>query len=121
MIKACKTEPEKATGILFRTVERLDTQHEIDFHTNKGLKKALATEKQKRQKGRKLNLLGKDSSAPQLFSPGRVQAAKAYQAEKAATEEQRKAAIAEKKAQGVANMLQKEKEKQERALQRALQ
>jgi hypothetical protein len=68
MIKACKTEPEKATEIPFRTVERLAAQHEIDVHTNKGLKKALATEKQKRRKGRKLNLLGQDSSAPQLFS-----------------------------------------------------
>ena len=78
MIKAYKTEPEKATGILFRTVERLASQHEIDVHINKGLKKALVTEKQKRRKGRKLNLLGEDSSTPQLFSPGRVQVLRFY-------------------------------------------
>jgi hypothetical protein len=120
VIKAYQTEPEKAVETLFRAAERLATQHEIDTHVNKGLRKALVFEKKKRRKGRKLNLLGEDNSAPQLFSPGRVQAAKAFQAQKEAIEVERKAAVAQKKAQGLENRLQKEKEKQERALQRAI-
>ena len=121
VIKAHKTEPGKATDILFRLLQRLATQHEIDTHVNKGLRRALILEKQKRRKGKKLNLLGEDTSGPQLFSPGRVQAAKAYQPEKIAAEEQKKAAAAEKKALVAESKLQKEKEKQERALQRATQ
>src|SRR5580700_4433784 len=119
MIKASKTEPEKAVPILFRSVERLATQHEIDTHINQGLRKALAYEKQKRRKGKRLNLLGEDSSGPQLFSPSRVQAAKAYQAQKEAAEEQKRLEVAEKKAQGAEKRLQKEKEREEKALQRA--
>jgi hypothetical protein len=87
MIKAHKAEPEKVTGILFRTVERLVTQHEIDVHVNQGLRKALTYEKQKRRKGKRLNLLGEDSSAPQLFSPSRVQAAKAHQAQNGSSQD----------------------------------
>jgi hypothetical protein len=82
---------------------------------NKGLRKALTLEKQKCRKGKKLNLLGEDSSGPQLFSPGRVQAAKAYQAEKTVAEEQRRVATAQEKAQAAENKLQKQKEKQKRA------
>jgi hypothetical protein len=34
IIKAYKAKPEKVTGILFRSVERLAAQHEIDVHIN---------------------------------------------------------------------------------------
>ena len=78
-------------------------------------------EKQKRKKTKRLNLLGEEDSGPQLFSPSRVQAAKAFQAQKEAVEEEKKTAVAEKKAQAVANKLQKEKDKQEKALRRAIQ
>jgi hypothetical protein len=101
VIKAYQTEPEKAVETLFRAAERLATQHEIDTYVNKGLRKALVFEKEK------LNLLGEDNSAPRLFSPGRVQAAKAFQAQKEAAEVERKAAVAQKKAQGLENRLRK--------------
>jgi hypothetical protein len=119
-MKAYKTEPEKAKEMIFRAAERLAIQHEIDVHENKGLRNALVKEKQKRKRGRKLNLLGEDNSGPQLFSPGRVQAARAYQAEKQAVEEQKKEEAAQKRAQMKENKLQKENDKQERAVQRAI-
>ena len=119
MIKAFKTEPEKAVPILFRSIERLATQYEIDTHISQGLRKALVYEKQKRRKGKRLNLLGEESSGPQLFSPSRVLAAKAYQAQKEAAEEQKRLEAAEKRAQGAEKRLQKEKEREEKALQRA--
>jgi hypothetical protein len=72
IIKAYKDKPEKVVALMKRSLERLASQHEIDVHVNKGLQKALIYEKQKRRKGKKLNLLGEDSSAPQLFSPSRV-------------------------------------------------
>ena len=121
VIRAQNTEPAKCLQILVRSVERLATQHEIDNHVNKGLRRALVIEKQKRKKTKRLNLLGEEDSGPQLFSPSRVQAAKAFQAQKEAVEEEKKTAVAEKKAQAVANKLQKEKDKQEKALRRAIQ
>ena len=121
VIRAQNTEPAKCLQILVRSVERLATQHEIDNHVNKGLRRALVIEKQKRKKTKRLNLLGEEDSGPQLFSPSRVQAAKAFQAQKEAVEEEKKTAVAEKKAQTVANKLQKKKDKQEKALRRAIQ
>jgi hypothetical protein len=64
MIKAHKDKPEKATALMFRSLNWLASQHEIDVHVNKGPQKALVYEKQKRRKGKRLNLLGEDSSAP---------------------------------------------------------
>jgi hypothetical protein len=45
VIKAYKTELEKAREIIFHAAERLTTQHEIDVYKNKGLRNALAKEK----------------------------------------------------------------------------
>jgi hypothetical protein len=120
VIKAQNTEPTKCLQILVRSVERLATQHEIDNHV-KGLRRALVMEKQKRKKAKRLNLLGEEDSGLQLFSPSRVQAAKAFQAQKETIEKEKKAAVAEKKVQVVANKLQKEKDKQEKALCQAIQ
>src|ERR1700716_3671025 len=72
MIRAYKEDPEKVTKVLFYIVEQLATQHKIDDHVNKGLRKALILEKKKRRKAKRLNLLGEEDSGPQLFSPGRV-------------------------------------------------
>jgi len=54
-------------------------------------------ERQKRQKGKKLNLLGKSDAGPQFFSPNRVRAGLAFQAEKAADEQADRDRIANKK------------------------
>ena len=67
---------------LFRATEKLTSQHSIDIHTIKGLTQTLKNEKKRRQKGKRLNLLGESDLGPQFFSPGRIQAAREYQSQK---------------------------------------
>jgi len=47
---------------------------------------SLALEKDKRKKGRKLNLCGKESSGVEIYSPGKVVDAREYMVEKDAKE-----------------------------------
>ena len=67
---------------LFRANERLASQYSVDQHIVKGLTVSLRNEKKKRQRGKRLNLLGEEDSGPQFFSPQRVQAARQFQATK---------------------------------------
>ena len=62
---------------VFLANERLTAQHSIDQHTLKGLMDTLKAEKKKRQRGKRLNLLGEEGSRPQFFSPARIEAIKA--------------------------------------------
>ena len=48
----------------FRALERMAAQHEIDEHEKRGLEKALKMEKKKRQRGKRLNLLGEEDNGP---------------------------------------------------------
>ena len=93
--------------LLFKANKRLAVQHAIDQYTKKGLLEALEIEKKKRTRGKRLNLIGKECSGPQFFSPTRIQAARAYQQEKEATELAKKA---NKHAKKVLNKERKEKE-----------
>jgi hypothetical protein len=95
--------------LLFKANERLATQHAIDEITKKGLIETLQIEKKKRTRGKRLNLVGEECSGPQFFSPSRIQAARAYQAEKA-TEQQ-----AEKAAKEAVKALNKERKAREEA------
>lgn len=54
---------------------------------NKRLIKALKFEKQKRNRGKQLNLLGEKNGSPQLFSLSYVQAAREFIAKKKANKE----------------------------------
>ena len=64
---------------------------------NKGLLEALKTKKKKRNRGKRLNLLGEEDNSPQLFSPSKIQAACEYAQSKEAEKEQYKKNAEEKK------------------------
>lgn len=100
---------------IFRATERLAAHHSIDQHVVKGLCDSLKDEKKRRKRGKRLNLLGEEDSGPQFFSPGRVQAARDWQATKEEEEAQHQLNIEEKRALTAAKKQQKEEEKLQRA------
>jgi hypothetical protein len=114
--RAYEKAPVKSMlALIFRANERLAAQHSIDEHVRKGLTEALRHEKKKRQRGKRLNLLGEEDSGPQFFSPARVQAARDWQAIKDTKEALRQQGIVDKKALAAAKKQQKELNKIERA------
>ena len=120
--KDYQIEPTKQKlELLFKAARQLAAQHSVDEHEKRGLRKALQLEKKKRQRGKKLNLLGKEDVGPQFFSPSRVQAARIYQAKKEVEDQQRKDDIAFKKSQAKAKHLQREANKVAKVLQRAIE
>ncbi|SLM40587.1 hypothetical protein LPUS_11414 [Lasallia pustulata] len=72
-------------------------------------------EKKRRKRGKRLNLLGEEESGPQFFSPGRVTAARTWQAEKEEEEQQHRQDIESRKALVAFKKLQKEEEKLQKA------
>jgi hypothetical protein len=102
-------------------VLRLATKYDIQSFENKGLRTAITQEKKRRQRGKRLNLLGeKEAKVPQFFSLQRVLRAKAYQEgrEEAIEEERRQKAIRKKEAASKREELQAIKA--ERKIQRQL-
>ena len=75
-----------------------------------GLTAALREEKRRRKRGKRLNLLGEEESGPQFFSPGRVTAARTWQAEKEEEEQQHRQDMESQKALVAFKKLQKEEE-----------
>jgi hypothetical protein len=65
----------------------------------------LALKKDKRKKGRKLNLCGKESSGVEIYSPSKVVDAREYMAEKDAKEQAKLKAKEARKVQQAANTL----------------
>ena len=63
---------------------------EIYKSINKGLIKLIQLEKRKRQRGKRLNLYGKEDSGAQFFSPSHILKAREYQVAKEAIEAQKK-------------------------------
>ena len=115
--KAYEKQPTRTLlSKIFTANERLAANESINQHVIRGLLDALKNEKKRRKRGKRLNLLGKEDSGPQFFSPGRVQAARAYQASKDEEKSRKQEDMAEKRAQTVANKTLKDKEKQKRAL-----
>jgi hypothetical protein len=115
--KAYKDNPTKDNlNLIFRSQERLAAQHEVDQHIQKGLFETIKTEKQRRQRGKRLNLVGEESSGAQIFPPSQVRVALDYAAAKKAEAEAGKAAKTAKKAQAAENKQKKESEAQEKAL-----
>ena len=96
---------------IFHASERLTAQHAVDQHMIKGLTEALRDEKKRRQRGKRLNLVGKEDSGAQFFSPGAVQTAREFQAAKDAKEVSRQQEVANKKLQQTIRKAQKEEEK----------
>ena len=84
---------------LFKANMQLAAEREIATHRAECFKRALILEKKKRNKPKRLNLLGEDASGvPQFFGPEEVKKAREFQAGKAAREEQEKVDKAVKKA-----------------------
>lgn len=102
--------------LLFKANERLAAEHSIAIHRCRGLEQALKLEKRKRQRGKRLNLLGEEASGAQFFSPARVAAARAFQAQKEADKQLEIESKTKKKAQATTMKVRKEKEKAERAV-----
>ena len=101
-----------------RANERLAAQHSIDEHINKGLSQALRDKKNRRTKGKRLNLLGEEDAEPQLFSPSRIQAAKERQQVQKELVEQERLDKAQQKMDAQVAREQRDLEKKERQLQR---
>jgi hypothetical protein len=76
------------------------------------------TEKERRHRGKGLNLVGKEDNGAQIFPPSQVRAALDYTAAKKAETEAEKAGKAAKKTQAAENKQIKQAEAQEKALQR---
>ena len=72
---------------IFKSATVLAAQVSILQKENEGLVESLALEKDKRKKGRKLNLCGKESSGVKIYSLGKVVDAREYMAEKDAKEQ----------------------------------
>jgi hypothetical protein len=61
--------------LLFKANERLAAQHAVDEHTKRGLIETVKEEKKKRQRGKKLNVLGEEDYGAQFFSPTTIKRA----------------------------------------------
>src|SRR5450432_45372 len=113
--------PVKSTlSLILKANIHLAAQQDINNHIIHGLRNTIQIEKSKRQRGKRLNLLGEEDNGPQFFSPARIQAAREFQAQKEAMEEENKARIASKKALALVAKEKAEATKKERALQRAI-
>ena len=106
--------------LLFKANERLAVQHAVDEHTKRGLIETVKEEKKKRQRGKKLNLLGEENHGAQFFSPTTIKHAQDVQAVKAAEAEADKARIVSNKIANAAKKVKSDAKKAEKALQRQL-
>jgi hypothetical protein len=118
LYKGTPSKAAKAAQRLGHIAYKLAAIVEVERYINRGLHKILQLEKRRRQKGKRLNLLGDEATGPVFFSPSKVQRAKALQEEKEAGEQLRKDQLAEKRAQQAVRKLEREQEKAERAVQR---
>jgi hypothetical protein len=102
---------------IFKSARVLFAQVSILKKENKGLVEALALEKNKHKKGRRLNLCGEESSGVKIYTPGKVVAVREYIEAKDAQEQAELEAKEARKVQRAANTLvrkQKQAEKEER-------
>ena len=97
--------------------ERLSAQHSIDSHVIKGLINTVKNEKKKRQRGKRLNLLGQEGSGPQLYGPEQIQQARDIQGQKDTYEAQRRQDIIDKRAAAANKKAQQESDRLQRAAQ----
>ena len=99
---------------------RLVAQNSIAQHTITRLIQALKTKKKKRNRGKRLNLVGKEDNRPQLFTLNQVHQALAYKDKQKALKQAERDRIESKKATALARRLHKEEQRKERALQASI-
>jgi Skp family chaperone for outer membrane proteins len=117
--KAYWDDPSKAKlKKLFRANETLAARTSIAEHRARNLQEALQIEKKKRQRGKRLNLCGKETSGAQWYGVPEVQEARAYTAAQTAKEEQEKLDKENKKIEAEIKRQAKEADKKAKALQR---
>lgn len=100
---------------MLRGSEKLAAKVDILEFENKGLIEALKVERQKRNRGKRLNLLGEEDNGPRLFSPSRVRAARDFASQKEVEKEQHKKDLEKKKEEQQKKKAQEEIEKKARA------
>jgi hypothetical protein len=99
---------------IFKSATVLATQVAILKHENDGLVEALALKKDKRKKGRRLNLCGEESAGVEIYSPSKVVQAREYMAEKDAKEKAELEAKEARKIIWAANELVREQKQAEK-------
>jgi hypothetical protein len=121
MYKAYKKDPTaRRLSFIMHANVRLAAANSIADHTIKGLVRALKVEKRKRNRGKRLNLVGEEDHGPQLFSPSEVLRAKAYSKEKETQEQAERTRIDKNKADALAKRIRKEEERAARAVQASI-
>ena len=71
--RAYETNPSpRKLEILFRSQQQLAAQHEIDKHVQKGLFKTIKEEKQRRRRGKRLNLVGEEAGSAELWDIAKI-------------------------------------------------
>ena len=111
-----KSPTKEKADKAFRGLNLLVAQASIAQHRASGLEQALRNERKKRQRGKRLNLVGEEASGAQFFSPGRVQKARDLLAVKEEEERQRQEEISNAKVLAAAKKQKKEEEKMQRAV-----
>jgi hypothetical protein len=102
---------------IFKSARVLAAQVSILQKENEGLVEALELEKDKRKKGRRLNLYSEESSSVEIYTPSKVVKAREYIEAKDAQEQAERKAKEARKVQRAANRLirkQKQAEKEAR-------
>ena len=109
-----KRSPSKLkVARVFTSATTLSSKVSILEHENWGLRMAIMLENQKRKRGKRLNLAGEESKGVEVYSSGKVIAARAYQVQKddlARAEEEAKEAMKVKRAANALRRREKEKE-----------
>ena len=100
---------------LLRASERLAARQEILVHEVTGLRQAIQHEKKKRNRGKRLNLVGDEAGGPILFSPGQVLRARATLEQKEQEEIDKRAGIEARKVAAAAAREKKALDKVEKA------
>jgi hypothetical protein len=112
--RAYQREPtKKKLELIFHGHEKLSAQASINQHIIRNLRYTLQTERTKRKKSKRLNLVGEESNRPQFFSLVRINTAIDYQAQKEDQEEAEKQAKIENKARKALEKEEKEARKKE--------
>ncbi|KAF8847074.1 hypothetical protein BDZ45DRAFT_782437, partial [Acephala macrosclerotiorum] len=120
--RAYKANPTKANlDMILKSQEKLAAQHEVDRYFYQGLEEALKDEKKRRQRGKRLNLVGEEEGEAQLFSDDQVRKALEIRDAKEALEAAEKAEKAARKVQATEKRERKAQEAQDRALQRQVE
>ncbi|KAK4963929.1 hypothetical protein LTR28_004256, partial [Elasticomyces elasticus] len=107
---------------LLHASEKLATKLEIAQHELEGAKRALAQEKKKRKRGKRLVLYEEGESAGQarFFSPSRVERARQQAANEAEAERQRKQTIQDRKLEAARARVERARKKEERKATRVV-